>query len=207
MKIIPNYYIGNNSYKTNFCAKYPQKNENDMNVNIINCRPKEDNCIIDLEIDDIPYRFNENYPITRTDDIEGSENLVNMIENIKKTLSGTFISDGSKEIFIPYILGRTPDIKRDETLVRNGNTDNIYDEQFDFIHKELEDILDMDIEKEDITTINYLSKIKKSYDNNALRQAYGFYDKEEDVTYLYIPEKNKLQTLLDNGYVKSYHLE
>ncbi len=205
MKITPNYYMGNSYYKMNFCAKAPGKNKDDINVNIINCRPEEDNCVIDLEIDDIPYRFNKN--CIKTDDIEKSENVACMIENIKKTLSGTFINDGNKEVFIPYILGRTPDIKRDEILVKNGNTENIYDEQFDFIHEELEDILDMDIEKEDITTINYLSKTKKGYDNNAIRQAYGFYDKEEDVTYLYIPERNKLQTLLDNGYVKSFHLE
>lgn len=237
MKIISNYSIGNiynriNLNKPNFCAKYPQINEdyfekekddpklynslkeiykgNSDDLDMINCKNVDDIYTINFEIEDKTYRFIDccsNKAISAHNVYDKYKNIAQMVDNIRKTTMGRFVRDGNREVFVPYILGRTPDVKRDEILVKNGNASNNYYEDFDDIREELECILDRNIERDEMTTINYLNKTVRGFDNNEVKQAYGYTDNEDGTTYLYIPDRNKLQTLLDNGYVKSYYLE
>lgn len=173
----------------------------DEDIKIIDCKKDEDGRdIIEIMSDDEIYKFKGVY----SDIQDAKNNASEMIENINMSLHGKFIQDGKKEVFIPYILGRTPDIKRDQTLIMNGNSEN--GQEIDIVREKLEDLLDTDIDDSEIKTIKYLIKHKRGYDNNIVKKAYGYYDKDEDVAYLYIPGKEKLQQLLDNGYVKSYYI-
>ncbi|MBR1460053.1 hypothetical protein IJ596_00260, partial [bacterium] len=88
--------------------------------------------ILDLEIDDIPHRFLTYQSLYRSlQELNKSENctgsmidaprfysdeydIQNMVKNIRAAGRGSVITVGNKDIVLPQILDRVPDVKKDE---------------------------------------------------------------------------------------------
>ena len=165
--------------------------------------------VANVEIEDRPYKFlvGDNFR-TRYDfckDLNSYRGWVHqMIDNIRRAGTVKSIEQvGYKDVVISNLLDRTPDVKRDEVLVRNGNAEtgeyDIY-ESWDIFESKMH----KEINPAEIKTIKYLIKPDEGYDNNYLANAYSYYDQKCDKLYLYKPEEKVIQVLNGNSFVKNF---
>ncbi len=184
----------------------------------------KENGVADIEIDDMPYKFKLENNCTEP----GLDDLVNeysydfselniMIDNIREAgraaditkedgeKEAFIIQDGKKEIVISRILDRTPDVKRDEFLVRYGNAEVYIDDIYGPLQV-LSNFTKKDIDPEDIKVIKYLVKPIEGFDNNYVARAYSYYNKNCNKLYLYKPEEKTIQVLCANNSIKNFSI-
>ena len=165
--------------------------------------------IANIEIEGKPYKFLLNQMGTRQvfseELIHKNSKLNQMISNIRESLCGKVYTIGDKDVLIPNILNRVPDVKNDENTVLQGNTTTEISDIYNSCSV-LEEYSKKMINKpeKEIKTIRYMIKPYEGYDNIRVLKAYSYYDKRCDKLYLYKPEENIIQVLYNNNYVKNH---
>ena len=150
--------------------------------------------------------YDKNYNFKITDEVKDPIKLNNMIENIKKSLSGYFVRRDRHEYFIPYILNKSPNIIYNNILVENGNTLNTIDENYYNIIQILQKQIKNKINTNDLKMIRYLVKPIEGYANNFVNMAYSYLDKVNNDLYLYTQHNKKLEILTNGCFIKNIKL-
>ena len=192
----------------------------DINIVHFEKDPTTQRAAVYLEVEGKPCKFsiyaqNREEACRSLEDNENEKSINTMIQNLRDTLHGEFIRNDNIEVFVPYILERTPDIKKDETLVLNGNPAKSKTSQLDETEgtediyapfkERLEEFAGHDINSKEIKTIKYLSTPQKGFDNNKVKTAYGYYDKNSERLYLYFPSTHRMQVLLRSKFVQNFY--
>ena len=154
---------------------------------------------LNVEIFDETYKFKQN-------DFFNIKRLKKMIKNIEDSYTGFFVKRNRHEEVIPNRFNGIPDIIEDNLLIRHGNAKTVPNLETRLAAERLNRFLDMDIDIDDLKTINYMVKTEEGYANNDERVAYSAYDDKEDTLYLYIPDEGVLKKLYDNGFVKNFEI-
>ena len=163
----------------------------------VNMVPKD---TIYVDILDRMFRFK------LVDEAEEPKVLDDMIENIKKTETGFFIKSNGHEYYTPHILPIIPNIKTQHRVVKIGNAETEINEESEAALKIIESQANEKFDIKNLKTIKYLRKIFNGYANSTVKKAYSYYDKLNDDLYLYIPQKNKMQIMINDRLVKNIKL-
>lgn len=192
MKINKLTYTNQYNFKSNdsFCNEYSKVYKNKNGDEFIRCNI-----------------YDKGYNIKLTEETKDAAKLKMMIENIQKTQSGYFVRYGKHEYFIPHILKKVPNIKTKIHAVENGNAPLELNEESisarDAIESQIKRIVDI----QDLKAIKYLKRTIDGFDgNNLVKTAYSYFDKIENDLYLYIPEKKKMEILVNDLLVKNIKL-
>ena len=141
------------------------------------------------------------------DEAEDPKVLDAMIDNIKKTKTGFFIKSNSHEYYAPHIFSVIPDVKKQQRVVEIGNAETEINEEAENAMKIIQSRSEEKFDIKNLKTIKYLRRIFDGYANCTVKKAYSYYDKCNDDLYLYIPQKNKLQILMKDCFVKTIKLK
>ena len=146
--------------------------------------------------------YGKTYRFILNDKTQNVEKLNNMIENIKKTLTGHFVRYDKHEYFIPHVLKEFPDILQHRHAVENGNAPIEMNEEtekaIDVFQAQTKHMCDI----KNLKIIKYLRMPDAGYANNILRTAYSYFDSINNDLYLYMPHKHRLKVLTNGGLVK-----
>jgi len=145
--------------------------------------------------------FGKEYSFKMDDTIRDIDTLEEMIDNVRKTLTGKFVRVKNHEYFVPYILNREPNVVSQRYILENGNSVTEYNEEVKNALDVLSACMQKKIKMKDLKTVPYLRKNVPGYANNTVCNVYSYIDSVNDEIFMYIPQRNKVQVAANNGYI------
>lgn len=199
MKIINSLYV---NQKQVFTSKKHETSNSDFEPNSMELvkNSKGEKCAR-VDIYDTTHLFK------LTDEVKDAQELDTMIDNIKKTLTGFFVRSNNQEYFVPYILNKVPDVLNQQHIVENGNAETVRNEESQEAFKIIQSYGKAKFSIKKLKTIKYLERSFLGYSNNTSENAFSYFDKPNNILYLYIPKNKTLQILTNENYVRNIKFE
>ena len=131
----------------------------------------------------------------------GSELAGMILYNIKDSMTGRFITENGKDVFVPNLNKGVPNIE-DKTLLKNGNAEVLFYRKpyiCDVFKK-----AGIDIDEDNLKQIDYTETFTDK------KQAYSYFDKKHDTYYLYLSRHDAEQgdiIIKEDMYGDQYQME